>query len=98
MNYTITYDDGKIRQVGECPAPDRLPQVGDVYKFEYPIWTLAQVTYDVGDTLEIVARTTAAPHHRTSSLGNLTVRCKYMTSVWTNIELMIANGWLKLVE
>jgi len=98
MNYTVTYDDGKVRGSAEFPAPDRLPQPGDVYEFMFPVRTLANVQYRVGDTLEIVARTTVAPHHRTSSLGNLYVRCKYMTSVWTNVELAIAEGNLKLVE
>jgi hypothetical protein len=98
MYYTITYDDGKVTESEEFYAPDRLPQPGDVYEFMFPVRPLANVQYRVGDTLEIVSRTMVAPHHRTSSLGNLYVRCKYMTSVWTNVELAIAEGNLKLIE
>jgi len=97
QKYTVTYDDGKIKQSAEFPAPDRLPSQGDVYEFVTTIYTLGNVCYDVGDTLEIIGRTTEAPHHRTSSLGNLHVRGKYCISIWTNIELAIASGWLKLV-
>ena len=96
--YTVTYDDGKVKESAEFDCPDRLPEPGDVYEFTTPIWTLADVVYDVGDTLEIISRTTCVPHHRTSSLGNLLVRGKFGTSVWTNIELSIASGWLKLTQ
>lgn len=98
MKYTVTYNDGEIKQTGEFEAPDRLPQAGDVYEFVRSVHTLANIQYKVGDTLEVLGRTTVAPHHRTSSLGNLYVRCHYMTSVWTNLEASIANGWLKLIE
>jgi hypothetical protein len=98
QKYTVTYDDGKIRKSAEFDCPDRLPQAGDVYEFVEPVQTLANINYKVGDTLEIIGRTTKAPHHRTSSLGNLYVRCHYMTSVWTNLESSIARGWLKLIE
>lgn len=35
MEYTVTYDDGKVRGSAEFPAPDRLPQPGDVYEFMF---------------------------------------------------------------
>lgn len=96
--YTVTYDDGKIKESGEFDCPDRLPKAGDVYELTTTICTLGDHDYNVGDTLEIIARTTEVPHHRTSSLGNLYVRGKYGKSVWTNIEMAIASGWLKLIE
>jgi hypothetical protein len=94
--YTITYDDGMIKQSGEFETPKRLPQQGDEYRFAQPVVTLSNVSYDVGDKLLIIGRTNAAPHYRTSSLGNLLVSCKHMTSVWTNIEIMIACRTLVL--
>ena len=98
QQYTVTYDDGKIKESAEFPAPDRLPQPGDVYEFTETVFTLGNVCYVVGDTLEVIGRTTEVPHHRTSSLGNLHVRGKCGISVWTNMELAIAEGWLKLIE
>lgn len=99
MNYTITYDDGKVKSSEEFSAPDRLPQPGDIYELTVPIYTLAGECYNVGDLMKIVERTNFAPHHRTSSLGNLIVCCKHFPngSVWTNIELMIAEGKLRLI-
>jgi len=99
MNYTVTYDDGQKTWSAEFPAPDRLPQAGDIYEFAVPVHTLARVSYNVGDLVKIVGRTDFAPHHRTSSLGNLIVCCKHFPngSVWTNIELAIAEGNLKLI-
>ena len=96
--YTVTYDDGNTRFVSEFPAPDRLPQPGDVYEFTVCVRTLANITYLPGERLTIIGRTDFAPHKRKSSLGNLLVNCKYMTSVWTNIESMIAQGTINLVE
>jgi hypothetical protein len=98
MKYTVTYNDGKINQVGTFDAPEHLPEPGDVYEFTRQIQTLANVFYDKGDRLYILRRTEVAPHYRTSSLGNLEVRCKYMTSVWACVEDMISRGWIKLVE
>lgn len=77
-------------------APRRLPHVGDIYRFTVHCNTLANVSYQPGDTLEIIGRTVDAPHGLTSSLGNLRVKCKYFTSVWTNIEMAIAEGILVL--
>jgi hypothetical protein len=98
MNYTITYDDGEIGLSSEVPAPERLPQPGDVYVFTCPAITLAGVSYNIGDKLEIIERTTEAPHFRRSSLGNIVVRCKHFISVWTNIEWMIVMGRIILQE
>jgi len=30
MKYTITYNDGRVKQSAEFDAPDRLPEAGDV--------------------------------------------------------------------
>ena len=94
--YDITYDDGNRQDIGRAPCPERLPQPGDVYEFTLPINTAGNCSYNIGDTLTILERTSEAPHLRLSSLGNLRVQCKYHVSVWTNIEWMIADGHLKL--
>jgi hypothetical protein len=97
--YTITYDDGKNRIVwDDYPQPERLPQCGDVYEVVHSFYTLGRVSYEPGDRFTVLERTGFVPHHRTSSLGNLLVRCKTHTSVWTNFDSAIADGWLKLVE
>jgi hypothetical protein len=96
--YTITYSGRMLKESAEFPAPDRLPREGDVYEFTCRVATLANVTYNKSDLLTIIRRTKAAPHCRISSLGNLLVACKYMTSIWTNIEMMVANGELRLKE
>lgn len=96
--YSIVYDNGIIRDEGSVPAPERNVEMGDIYKFTRHTTTLVNVDYVPGDTLKIVDRTSKAPHHRRSSLGNYVVECKHFTSVWTNIEWMIAEGRLKLSE
>jgi hypothetical protein len=96
--YTITYDDGITKVSGQLPAPERLPQPGDVYEFTKTVLTLANVRYGCGDRLEIIERTNEIPHYRLSSLGNLRVKCKFFTSVWTNIEAIVERGSLRLVD
>lgn len=89
---------------GKRVAPDiefvspRLPVAGDVYVFNVPVLSFAGVLYEPGDQLKIIERTTEQPHGRLNTLGNLRVRCKALTSVWTNIELMLDDGVIRLVE
>jgi len=95
--YTITYHaPGSEVVSGEAPLPNRAVELGDIYEFTRHATSLAGVSYVPGDTLEMLDRTAKAPHHRTSSLGNLIVRCKHGTSVWTCIEWLVAEGILKL--
>jgi hypothetical protein len=94
---TVTYEKG-ILASAEVPAPDRDVLPGDTYEFIHAAYTLAGVDYEAGDHLEILDQTAKAPHYRTSSQGNLVVRCKHFTSVWTNIPWMVADGRLKLVS
>lgn len=95
--YTITYYvPGSTILSGRAPTPDRAVEPGDIYEFTRHATSLAGVSYVPGDTLEMLDRTAKAPHHRTSSLGNLIVKCKHGTSVWTCIEWLVAEGTLKL--
>jgi hypothetical protein len=97
MNYyTVTYNDGSV--IGSRPflMPDRLPHYGDVYVWTVPGRTLGG-EYSVGDRMEVLERTTDAPFHRTSSLGNLKIRCKHGVSIWTEFESAIVSGSLKLL-
>ena len=92
--YTITYDGAQSRS---CPAPERDVIPGDIYEFTREYATLAGVSYDAGDQLEIVDRTTQAPHRRASS-QNFVVKCKHFTSVWSNIPWAISEGKLIFVS
>ena len=96
ITYTITYDDGRVKVSGQLNCPERLPQAGDVYVATRHFYTLGDISYHPGDTFEILDRTSKTPHHRLSSLGNLVIRCKSKTSVWTNFEACVAEGWLEL--
>lgn len=78
-------------------CPDRLPVPGDTYEFTRPNWTLANKTYNVGDRLEVIERTTEH-HNFINSLGNLRCKCKHFTSVWSGIEELVRNGDLVLVQ
>ncbi len=96
--YTVTYDDGKNFPVsGDFLCPEQLPEAGEKYEFTRHVCTMANCMYGPGDQLKLMDKTIKAPHNRMSSLGNWIVQCKYMTSVWTNIEVSIAEGTLKLV-
>jgi len=94
--YQIIYNDGSDHVYGSVPTPHELPAAGQVLTFKHGVRTLAGVSYSPGDTLELIERTSEAPHHRCSSLGNWRVKCKYMVSVWTNIEWLIAEGELEV--
>jgi hypothetical protein len=78
----------------EFPRPECLPQAGDVLVVEKPFRTLAGYDYQVGSRLRLIERTLDAPFRLLSSLGNWVVECPFQKSVWTNIELMIAEGTL----
>lgn len=94
--FTITYDDGDVFVRETFHRPSRLPQPGDVYIVKQIVATLAGRMYRPGDRLEILGRTNSKPHHRLNSLGNLQVKCKFFTSIWTNIELMLEDGTIEL--
>lgn len=96
--YRVTYDDGRHRAVRDLQCPDRLPQPGDVYEAAHAFSTLADVAYNIGDRFEVLERTQMNKHHRTSSLGNLLIKCQHMTSVWTEFDAGVATGQFKLVE
>lgn len=97
MKYAIMYDDGEHKSMGWFDVPDHLPQCGEVYEWTRPARTLGGSRYAKGDRMTVLERTGHSPHHRTSSLGNLLVRGKDHTSVWTCFEDCIADGSLKLV-
>jgi len=82
------------RGSSEFPRPECLPQAGDVLVVEKPFRTLAGYVYQVGSRLRLIERTLDAPFGLLSSLGNWVVECPFQESVWTNIELMIAEGTL----
>jgi len=98
MKYTVTFDDGKTCVSGELDRPERLPQCGDVYEVVQNVVTLAGHTHRRKDRMEVLERTGFAPHHRKSSLGNLLIRTKFGTSVWTCFEVCVAEGYFKLIE
>lgn len=94
--YTITFDNGMIKETMQVPLPKRLPQPNDIYQFTVSVRT-PRGTYQIGNYIKILHRTNQAPHHLSSSLGNLLCECKYATSVWTGVEGAIVGGQLKLV-
>jgi len=78
----------------QFPRPEILPQAGDVLMAEKLFRTKAGLVYQVGTRLRLIERTQDAPFGMLSSLGNWVVECPFQVSVWTNIELMIAEGTL----
>lgn len=97
MKYAVLYDDGEAKVLSMLDIPDHLPQCGEVYEWTRPARTMGGYAYDKGDQMTVLERTGHAPHHWTSSLGNLLVRGKHHTSVWTCFEACVAEGSLKLV-
>lgn len=95
-SYVVTYDDGKVRVQASFRKPARLPQAGDVYEANEPVDTIAPARYEKGDTFEVLERTRFAPHHRLSELDNLLIRCKHMTSVWSEFDSGVACGRFRL--
>ncbi len=93
MDITLTRDAHSYK----FKAPDYLPDVGDVYVVQASFLTAGGVHYDIGDELQIVCRTDEAPHGILASIGNLYVIGKdKKITIWSNIELAIRNGDLKL--
>lgn len=97
--YTLTNhnEDGSDFSV-RVPCPDVLPTPGQEITFKMACRTLAGNHYQSGDNLILIGRTATAPHDVSSSLGNWLVRCKYFTSVWSNIEWGLAKGWLEATD
>lgn len=89
--YTITLDG----QSGIMRAPAVLPEAGQVLTVQKSFRTLGDRQYQVGHELKLMHRTQEAPHSRLSSLGNWVVDCGKTISIWTNIELMVAEGIVK---
>lgn len=97
--YTVTISNDKdLESISmKFPLPKRLASSGDTYETTIPFLTLANIEYFPGDRFYIIDRTNVAPHHRSSSLGNLLIRCKNRTSVWTEFDAGIATGMFKLI-
>jgi hypothetical protein len=94
---TLKLRSGQVLE-GEHESPDRAPMCGDTYEFTRSTVTKGGHNYEVGDRLLVIERTGMAPHGYQSSLGNLLVRSKYGTSVWSCFDHCVAEGRLKLVE
>jgi len=78
------------------PAPVPPLAAGDTLVICQPMVTMRGETYAVGDTLEIVERTTRAPHRITTTEGNLRVRGKDgAVTVWSSVEWGMAGGNIK---
>jgi len=90
--YTISVVDANGSS--EFPRPETLPQAGDVLVVEKPFTTKAGYAYQVGSRLRLIERTLDAPFGLLSSLGNWVVECPFQESIWTNIDLMVAEGTL----
>ena len=80
-----------------------LPNPGDVYVLEFPIRTLAGVTYAKGDELKLVSMTEEAPFGFKSGLSNWIIECRHFKvgadeSIWSNIWQMIDTGLLTKKE
>jgi len=75
-------------------------KAGDVLAFAEPAWTAAGHAFNLGDTIELLARTDEAPWGIQCSLGNWRVRTKYDTmpqeAVWSNIDRIYADHRLEL--
>jgi hypothetical protein len=100
MKKLPTYTISAVNAYGssEFPLPETLPQAGDVLVVEKTFKTPAGYIYQVGTRLRLIERTQDAPFGMLSSLGNWVVECPFQKSVWTNIELMIAEGTLSKGE
>ena len=96
MKKLPTYTISAVNADGssEFPRPEILPQAGEVLVAEKAFRTKAGYVYQVGSRLRLIERTQDAPFGLLSSLGNWAVECPFQESVWTNIELMIAERTL----
>lgn len=76
-----------------------IPEAGKVFVVKKPFSTLAEVSYETGDTLELIELTGMAPFGFQSKLCNWIVRCKHFCppqkeTVWSGIYFMIESGIL----
>lgn len=74
--------------------PDVMPKAGDVLVCTEDIWTPA-AQYLEGDELQLLYETDDHPWELLCSLGNWVVKCKYQTSVWSNIQIGLSVGVLR---
>ncbi len=75
----------------------KLPKPGSILLVVQPFHTLAGVSYEKGDRLELIEPTGQAPFGFESNLGNWIVKCRYFTppdphSIWSGIWLMLEAG------
>lgn len=94
--YTVTYFGEKGNTTGQLPRPDELPEPNTILQVQRQFYTLSGNVYKPGDKLILIKRTNKTPHNRLSSLGNWEVQCPFGTTVWTNIEYAMAEGYLKV--
>lgn len=81
----------------EVPCPEVLPLPGDKLVVTKEFYT-PRTTYIAGDILTLIERTNDSPHGVLSSLGNWIVEDDRVgTTVWTNIEMALADGTLSIL-
>jgi hypothetical protein len=93
--YTIYMSGQKSLEV---PCPRTLPEAGDIFRFAVDLETPGGQTYQIGDELHLMKRTSDAPYGKLSSLGNWLVITKHGISVWSNIEWLIADEKIVYIE
>lgn len=98
MSHTITVTVNSEEHSQEFPSPERRAMSGDIYESTTPLYTLSGNNYNIGDQFEVIKRTDEAPHRRLSSMGNLVIKTKYGSSIWSCFDLSIAEGFFKLVR
>jgi len=96
--FHLMYNDGKSQAAKAFKTKLRIPEAGDVLIALKSFYALSGSQYNPGDTFELLERTQDAPFHILNSLGNLRVKCKDRTSVWSNIELAMSEGLLGFKE
>ena len=94
--HKFTYTVWNGGQSATFPRPEILPMPGQTLVVRKLFSTPAMHVYHLYDELELVRRTASAPHGSVSSLGNWVVKDLYLESVWTNIEMMIAEGIVEI--
>jgi hypothetical protein len=80
-----------------------IPQSGDVYEVIRAFSTLAGVSYDLGDHMELIEPTGQSPYGHQSKICNWVVKCKYWTppqpqTVWSMIWYLIDQGFIRKIE
>lgn len=101
-SYFVTFPEHLHEVLGsatcELPCPDVLPEPGETYRVDKPFYTRAGFRYPEGAVIKLIRRTDEAPFGYASSLGNWEVECPFQTSVWSNIECLVAEGSLSIVK